>query len=158
LEDDPRQPQIIETVHRRGYRIIAPVHRAGAAPEGVRVAQPMESGMLRRPPSAARRSGAIVGRDAAVQRLHAWFAQAQHGARGVVFVTGEPGIGKTTVVDQWLAEVAAGEAVWLARGECVEQYGTAEPYLPVLAALGELCRGPGGDRLLTHLGQYAPTW
>src|SRR5262245_36690555 len=48
LGDDPRQPQIIETVHRRGYRIIAPVHRVDAAPDSASVDKAVDSGMLRR--------------------------------------------------------------------------------------------------------------
>lgn len=34
LGDDPRRPQVIETVPRRGYRFIAPVHRGGPGIRG----------------------------------------------------------------------------------------------------------------------------
>ena len=40
----------------------------------------------------------------------------------------------------------------------MEYYGTGEAYLPILEALGHLCRGPGGERLVTLLRQHAPTW
>jgi predicted ATPase len=33
-----------------------------------------------------------------------------------------------------------------------------EAYLPVLDALGQLCRGPDGERLMAWLAQQAPTW
>ena len=33
-----------------------------------------------------------------------------------------------------------------------------EAYLPVLEALGQLCRGPQGAALVAQLAQYAPTW
>ena len=33
-----------------------------------------------------------------------------------------------------------------ARGQCVEHYGSGEPYLPVLEALAELCRGDSASR------------
>ena len=36
-------------------------------------------------------------------------------------------------------------------GQCIEPYGAGEPYLPVLEALGCLCRGPEGTRLVTVL-------
>src|SRR6185295_6157432 len=43
-----------------------------------------------------------------------------------------------------------------ARGQCVEHYGTGEPYLPVLEAVAALCRG---DRTLPALlRSVAPTW
>jgi hypothetical protein len=40
----------------------------------------------------------------------------------------------------------------------VESYGAGEPYLPVLEALGRLCRGPEGTQLVSVLRQYAPSW
>ncbi len=74
------------------------------------------------------------------------------------FVTGEPGIGKTTVVEAFCTRVAAEAPVWLAQGQCLEHYGPGEAYLPVLAARGRLCRGPEGALLLALLAQHAPTW
>ena len=62
------------------------------------------------------------------------------------------------MVEAFRAAVATDPAVWLAAGQCVEHYGTGEAYLPVLEALGQLCRGPGGERLVTLLRQHAPTW
>jgi predicted ATPase len=47
------------------------------------------------------------GREAELRQLHAWLAQAQRGERCVGFVAGEAGIGKTTLVDAFLAQVAA---------------------------------------------------
>ena len=48
--------------------------------------------------------------------------------------------------------------MWIAHGQCVETYGTPEPYLPMLDALGRLCREGGGDWLVTLLRKHAPTW
>ena len=77
-----------------------------------------------------------------------------------MFVTGEPGIGKTTIVDEFLRQEqdAREESFLLGRGQCIEHYGTAEAYLPVLDALGRLCREPGGGRLLKLLDKHAPAW
>src|SRR5262249_57839568 len=36
--------------------------------------------------------------------------------------------------------------------------GAGEAYLPLLEALGRLCRGADGDRLFHLLHQYAPSW
>ena len=41
---------------------------------------------------------------------------------------------------------------------CVEQYGSGEPYQPLLDALMRLCRGPGGERTIATLERYAPMW
>ena len=60
-----------------------------------------------------------------------------------MFLSGEAGIGKTTVLDAFAARVAAEPDVMIAHGACVEHYGGAEAYLPVLEALGRLLREPG---------------
>src|SRR5262249_35129774 len=87
------------------------------------------------------------------------------------FVTGEPGIGKTALIDAFLAGLAGSPgdpngsaanrvtaSAWIARGQCVEQYGAGEPYLPILEALGRLCREAGREQHLALLDRYAPTW
>ena len=67
-------------------------------------------------------------------------------------------MGKTTVLDLWLARRAADGAVRVARGQCVEHLSEGEPYLPVLAALGQLGHQPGAREFLAVLRQYAPLW
>jgi tetratricopeptide (TPR) repeat protein len=83
---------------------------------------------------------------------------AWRGNRQIVFVAGEPGLGKTAVVETFLERVAADPRVWIAHGQCVETYRTPEPYLPVLEALGRLCREGAGEWLVTLLRKHAPTW
>jgi tetratricopeptide (TPR) repeat protein len=56
------------------------------------------------------------------------------------------------------AQVSTDPTVWLAQGQCVEQYGTGEAYLPILEALGQLCQPSPGERLVALLRQQAPTW
>jgi predicted ATPase len=99
-----------------------------------------------------------VGRAAELTQLHTWFSQAQQGERQMVFVTGEAGIGKTTLVEAFLAEVAATQIAWMGRGQCIDHYGAGEAYLPLLDALAELCRAPESAQLVACLRQYAPTW
>jgi predicted ATPase len=82
----------------------------------------------------------------------------QQGQRLIGFVVGEPGIGKTALVDAFVAEVSATVDVWIGYGQCIDHYGTGEAYLPVLEALGRLGRGPEGALLLPVLWQYAPSW
>ena len=137
LGDTAAAPQYLETVAQQGYRF--------------RVA-----GETEEPPP--RTAGPIVGRQPAVERLEAWFQRAVHGARQLVFVSGDVGIGKTTVVDCFLAHLAAGSGVRSGRGQCVEHYGEGEPYLPFLEALWQLAHGPAQDTLLAVLRRYAPLW
>jgi hypothetical protein len=61
-----------------------------------------------------------------------------------------------TVVSEGV--LAAQETAWVGWGQCVEAYGPGTGYLPVLEALGRLCRGPAGATVLAQLRQWAPTW
>ena len=76
----------------------------------------------------------------------------------MVFVTGEPGIGKTTFARSFLADLASKRLARIGCGQCVEQYGAGEPYMPMLEALTRLAQEPGGDELVAILRRLAPTW
>jgi DNA-binding winged helix-turn-helix (wHTH) protein/predicted ATPase len=143
LRDPAGAPRYIETVGRRGYRFIAPTTSSSRVPAGA--------------PSA------IVGREAELRDLRHSLRRAAAGERQMVFVTGEAGIGKTTLVDAFVAEAEANpgssqSTLWIGRGQCIEHYGTGEAYLPVLEALGRLGEEPDHERLTEVLRRYAPTW
>jgi predicted ATPase len=138
LGEGSQGPGTIQTVHRRGYRFIGAVQ--DAAPVDVAPA-PL-----------------IVGRDGELGRLRQVFQSAQAGARQIMFVTGEPGIGKTALTDAFLVAAAAAPEVSVARGQCIERYGAAEAYQPWLDALGQLCRRSGGERVVAVLRRAAPMW
>ena len=148
LGERAQAPQYIETVHRRGYRWIAPLPTPALPPRH----QAKRHGPRRHT------ALPVVGRAAEFEHLHRCLEQARRGERQVVFVTGEAGMGKTTLVDAWLERVGTEEELWSAQGQCIEHYGAGEAYLPVLEALGRLCRQPGQKRLVGLLRQYAPTW
>ena len=153
LGDDATAARFIETVPHRGYRFVAAVTTTAPA----RADPP--AGRQRVLHGAARPEPVhLIGRAAELASLQQWLERAGHGTRQVVFVTGEPGIGKTTLVDAFLASAADLGDVWTARGQCVEHYGSGEAYLPVLEALGQLCRQPGGEQVIALLSRYAPTW
>jgi len=142
LGDVPRQPRFIETVSRRGYRFIAMPSPTPLAP--------MSSS---REPEADGQPTPFVGRVASLARLQRAWAEAQGGQRAVLWLAGEPGIGKTTLIEHFVAGL---EGVTCARGHCVEHFGTGEPYLPVLEAISGLCRVD--PTLPSLLRAVAPTW
>lgn len=151
LDDDPRSPRFIETSHRRGYRFIGRVDarttsRADGDSTGV-VSPPV----LDRPAIGRR----IVGRERALSRMQAWLEKMRAGERQIVFVSGEAGIGKTTLLDEFVRSMDVERDVRIATGQCLEQYGTGEAYLPVLEAIRELCRHP---TVVDVLRAHAPMW
>ena len=152
LGDAAAAARFVETVPSRGYRFLPPVTVAPAPSSKFR------GPGFPAPPSSRFRSLAltVVGREQELRQLHEWLGKALTGERQLVFVTGEPGIGKTTLLDAFLQSLDATH--WIARGQCIEHYGAGEAYLPVLDALGDLCRQPGGEHGITLLQQYAPTW
>jgi predicted ATPase/DNA-binding winged helix-turn-helix (wHTH) protein len=143
LGDDASVPRFIETVHRRGFRWLG-------SPEG-----PVPADHAAPAPAAVDH---VVGRERELDELRARLDEAQRGRRQMVFVGGEAGIGKTTLVDAFFARLAGEERVWLARGQAVESYGAGEAYLPVLEALERLCRTSGSAGPGTALRRHAPMW
>jgi DNA-binding SARP family transcriptional activator/type II secretory pathway predicted ATPase ExeA len=100
----------------------------------------------------------VFGREAELAQLNSWLDQALGGTRQLVFVTGESGLGKTTLVETFLAETRHKAKPWIGHGQCIEHRGTGEAYMPVLEAFGRLCREPGGQELVALLARLAPTW
>jgi DNA-binding winged helix-turn-helix (wHTH) protein len=100
LRDQAKRPRYIETVHRRGFRWLAPL-RTTSPVSGSRFQVPSSHSPIRIPQSTI----ALVGRRADLTFLHEGFAKALTGERQLVFVTGEPGIGKTTLLEVFVSEV-----------------------------------------------------
>ena len=90
LEDEPKRPRYIETLPRRGYRFVGRLERSTLGEMEAPV-QP-ELGW-----SAARLAGGAL----------AGHAQGVAGKGQVVFLTGEPGIGKTALADEFQRQVSA---------------------------------------------------
>jgi len=113
LDDNAAALRFIETVARRGYRFLPAVTTATVSCSQFHVASGDASEQPPRDESPAAARGAqnqqratlLVGRDAELVRLHSLFEKARTGTRQIVFVTGEPGIGKTTLVDAFLEGV-----------------------------------------------------
>src|SRR5262245_7908687 len=137
LGDDPTSPQFIETAHRRGYRFIGRISEAPTArsDSGTTRAAHFVAPAPPLPPQPVR----VHGRETELATIHRWLERALAGERQVVFVTGEPGIGKTTLV-RAVSDDATARGMLLAWGQCLEHYGAGEAYLPILEGLSRLCR------------------
>jgi DNA-binding winged helix-turn-helix (wHTH) protein len=154
LGDTRRTPRFIETVHGRGFRFMAEVREIGderGDSSGTRFAAVEDSG--------GEPGVHFVGRQAELRRLQECLRRAGQGERQLVFVTGEAGIGKTTLAEEFLRSPAArGPDVHVLRGQCVQQRGQREPYMPVLEALERILGSPAGPPLIPLFRRMAPCW
>jgi DNA-binding winged helix-turn-helix (wHTH) protein len=138
---------IVETVVGRGYRFVAELAHVYESDSGGGQQADRTNGSS---------ANLVVDRDEEVGALRAALRATLDQKRTSVFLTGEAGIGKTTLVDHFLEEVGRDITLLVGRGACVEQYGSGQAYLPVLDAIAALCRR--GDRVVEIFSRHAPTW
>jgi predicted ATPase/type II secretory pathway predicted ATPase ExeA len=140
LGDRATKSQFVETVGRKGYRFVAPISlRLSGKAVGDSVSP-------------------VVGRASELEQLRNHLELANQGKRQIVFVTGEPGIGKTTLIELFSQSIATDGKVVIALGQCIEQYGAGEAFMPILDALERLCKSPEGSNLIEVLRRCAPSW
>jgi DNA-binding winged helix-turn-helix (wHTH) protein/tetratricopeptide (TPR) repeat protein len=143
LGDNSASPRFIETQRGRGYRFIGEL-------DGL--ASPVHA------PEAVVELGVFAGRDENVRELQALLQRAATGEAQAMFITGEPGIGKTALVQHFLTRALSRHDLVVAQGQCIEGFAGTEPYYPVLNALGDLCRGAGSAGVIRTLLEVAPSW
>jgi DNA-binding CsgD family transcriptional regulator/tetratricopeptide (TPR) repeat protein len=95
----------------------------------------MQSGRIR---EALSRDGVLIGREDDVQVLARHLAIVREGHTRVVLLAGDPGIGKTRLMERHTRD-AASQGVLVLRGGASEAEGMP-PYLPFLEALGQHIR------------------
>jgi class 3 adenylate cyclase/tetratricopeptide (TPR) repeat protein len=95
----------------------------------------------------------LVAREAERALLREALARAREGAGSVVLLSGEPGIGKTRLATELMAEANAG-GVAAALGRCYEMEGTP-PFVAFAEAFDDLFRAIPADRLRACLGEQA---
>src|SRR6267142_1999314 len=141
LGDTAEEPRYVVTLRKRGYKFIAPVRFDEASGQHTRA-----------------RLGKFVDRARPLSELREALRLARSNVPQLVFVTGEPGIGKTELVERFLEEVGSDHDTSVTIGRCIEGYGGIEPHYPVLEALGSLTRQRNGEVVVQALSQIAPTW
>src|SRR4029453_19292581 len=112
LGDSADHPRFVETVTKRGYRFVARVDDVISDLRYQDIAN----------------AASIVGRQSALSTLEFHLSKAVRGQRQLVFVSGEPGIGKTSLVDAFQNAIVNVEGLIVARGQSVEGFGGKEAY------------------------------
>jgi predicted ATPase len=106
----------------------------------------------------------FVGRQNELQQLKNHLHSVQGGKGRVVFITGEPGAGKSTLINRFMLDAALENPTTRIIGSiCSEQYGAAEPYQPFVEAFRSLVsdeRKTSGtwSNLKELAAEVAPHW
>jgi DNA-binding winged helix-turn-helix (wHTH) protein len=125
LGDDPEEPRFILTVPARGYRFVAQIRRSKAVGAGHYRARGLD---------------AMVGRERELSSLMSGLGETLAGRGRMVFlVSGEPGIGKTRLADEFAA-VAETKGLAVRIGHCFQE---AVPFLPFVEMLERFVDGIG---------------
>jgi predicted ATPase len=109
------------------YRVLGPAGQGGRVPRGERV------------------RSHFVGRQTEFAALQAACVRVQQGQGQVVSLVGEPGIGKSRLLEEFRHAVAAHPLTYLA--SACQAYGHTTPYKPVLDLLRQLWRLPEAEDL-----------
>jgi len=140
-------PDYLETIPGRGYRFVV-THGTTASDEALSTPDPVLRGG----------SAPVVGRGREMEYLVNRFLEANRGERRLIFLGGEPGAGKTTLVNRFLEHLAGRPHTVCALGQCVMHHGAGEAYAPVLEALGRVGQEASGPDLMRALEHCAPMW
>lgn len=137
LEDSPEQPQYIETVPGKGYRFLAGYGKR------VLLAETKEL---------------LIGRKSDLQTLSEHLNTVLQRQRQFVLLSGEPGIGKTSLLESFFKSNIDKNSTCVIKSQCAIQYGKGESYGPLLESLNHLCNSNKSDLFVKLLRQYAPMW
>ena len=137
LGDDAKNPQYLETIVGKGYRFLEGAGGKAPNPDN---------------------TGPIVGRDADLRRLDDAYQSAVAGHTQFVLLAGEPGIGKTTLLNSFLERASRDHAAHVIHGQCVVHYGTQEAYGPVLEAIAAFYRDSNDNGFIKEMERHAPDW
>lgn len=139
LGDDPRCPQYIQSLPKRGYCFVAPVCDAPQAPPSAKASALHE----------------LAGRDRELSALHEHLQKAAAGSRQVVVVSGESGVGKTALVDLFRRQVELDQVAVIALGQCIQGFADKHYYYPVSDALRQICASPEPPAACAFLARSA---
>jgi DNA-binding winged helix-turn-helix (wHTH) protein/predicted ATPase len=155
LNDSGAAQRVIQTVHGRGYRFIAKL----AVEEGERQVERAATTASRPPVNPAPSTPPmVVGRDVELGKLSALLERALSGATTFAFVSGDSGVGKTTLVNAFVSGQCETVHARVLRGHCSSEVDSTEPYLPLVDALRSAARSAFANDVDRVLHARAPSW
>src|SRR6266508_3149489 len=92
----------------------------------------------------------IIGRGTELAELTGIWEQARAGRAATVLIGGDAGVGKTTLVDAFLAQQFGNTRI--AKGQCVPLGGDGLAYAPIVGSLRDLKTQVGADAMVEWAG------
>ena len=139
LGDDVGSPRFIETISKRGYRMVAEVVIEPASPTG--------SPFLDRDAPDDFEQPVFVARGSELARLNGFLARALDGDGGLAMVSGEAGTGKTVLLTEFARRAtSAHDELVVVPARCSAHTGPGDPFAPFRRILGLLT----GDVEVAH--------
>jgi DNA-binding winged helix-turn-helix (wHTH) protein len=130
LGEKPSDHKYIETIPKTGYRFVSPVRTVVFQTNGVGSRKASEAAQ---PDLVARRAERLQLRNA--------FDLACQGRGSIVCVNADAGMGKTTLIDAFLRDVAgSAPPSFIARSRCSESLTECEPFVPWIEGLSSLAQ------------------
>ncbi len=161
LEDDAHRPAIIETIPKRGYRLIASVLDGNADRARLSAARPEVPPLPFKTPAFTAGGEPFIGRERELDRLTGMLERTCNGAGSIAFVTGEVGTGKTALLAEFVRraqgkwpELVIAQANSPMPGPVVDPYA---PFRQVLARITGDIEAPLAAGVLDH-GQAERLW
>jgi tetratricopeptide (TPR) repeat protein len=143
----------------RGDPIILEMPRGGYVPQFRWREPPTSPNHAAAPGTLPLRVSQAVGREKDLSQLRSAFASVCEGRGSVIMISGEAGIGKTTVVEEFLSELESERVrARVARGRCSERLAETDAFTPILEVLEFLIQGEGGDEARDLMKRMAPSW
>ena len=136
-----------------------PERRPTASEVAEALAELQGRGVVTAPSVAAVQPRNSVGRESERGTLRSAYARVKGGGSLLVAVTGEAGMGKSTLTEDFLREIGTGaDRPVIARGRCSERLAGVEAYLPILEVLEDVLRRSTGVSMDQLMRTVAPTW
>jgi tetratricopeptide (TPR) repeat protein/ABC-type transporter Mla MlaB component len=100
----------------------------------------------------------FIGRKAQLHLLDDFLKKAASGQLQVAFISGEAGVGKSSLVEEFIRSRAEADPTLIsALGECNAQTGSGDPYLPFRQVLTSLTTGTGEEKSANEISRSKRT-
>ncbi len=149
LNDNPRQPRFIQTIHRRGYRFIGGSYflKLSCTSENQTISMSLDAQTCK---------SNLFGRKKDFSRLNQCWQKSSAGAHQQVVIKGGPGVGKTALAKSWLKHsVDSNKEILVLKSQC-KSFTPQYPYMTVIDCVDQICNSRFSETAYELLNRCSP--